>query len=180
MMPVKYHLIPFSSLFYTDLAQLRQDVLRTPLGQTLEFDQTRTDHTDWHLGACTASHLVGGISLTPQNTKWSRMRQMAVAPAYQSFGIGKGLISAAEELAKSLGYRVLILDAREGALAFYKGLGYAITSKPFIKANIPHREMQKRLDQANHLQPLAGVPFQPGQSALSAGKYQTGARQLTT
>ncbi len=146
MMPVKYHLIPFSSLFYTDLVQLRQDVLRTPLGQTLEFDQTRTDHTDWHLGACTAGRLVGGVSLTPKATSWSRMRQMAVAPAYQSFGIGKGLVSAAEELAKSLGYRVLILDARERALTFYKGLGYAITSDTFTKSHIPHQEMQKQLD----------------------------------
>ena len=161
MMPVKYHLIPFSSLFYADLVQLRQDVLRTPLGQTLEFDQTRTDHTDWHLGACAAGHLVGGVSLTPKASGVLRMRQMAVVPAYQTCGIGRKIVRAVEKLAESQGYRLLLLDAREPALPFYKRLGYAITSETFIKAHIPHREMQKRLGQATHSQPLTGAPFWP-------------------
>ena len=145
MAPVQYQLIAFSSLFYYELVQLRQDVLRTPLGQQLEFDQVRTDHLDWHLGAYTSAQLIGAVSLTPDGSDSIRMRQMAVKPDYQALGIGSELVRQAEKVAYTKGYTTLILDARETALSFYKRLGYNTTSDPFLKSHIPHLTMQKRL-----------------------------------
>lgn len=142
---IHYQVILFSSLFYEELLQLRQDLLRTPLGLTLDFNQMKTDYIDWHIGACESGKLVGAVSLTPKSSRLIRMRQMAIAPAYQSLGIGRRLVRKAEELAMNEGYETLTLDARETALGFYDKLDYHQVGQTFIKSGIPHIEMNKSL-----------------------------------
>lgn len=143
MSGIRFCQIPFSSLFYDELLQLRQTVLRTPLGRVLEFEQVRTDHHDRHLGAVQAEKLIAVITLTPQTPDTLRMRQMAIAPDHQAQGIGRRLLQWAEQEAFTPACSFIVLDARESALGFYKKLGYTVVGEPFVKSGIPHRYMRK-------------------------------------
>jgi predicted GNAT family N-acyltransferase len=141
----QYQFISFSSLFYQGLIDLRQKVLRTPLGLRLEFDQTQTDPKDWHLGALDQAHLIGVVSLSPLADEYIQMRQMAIEPLYQSKGIGRELVRKAEHTILQRGYKYVQLDARESAINFYKKAGYHTSSGSFMKTGIPHYRMAKTL-----------------------------------
>ncbi len=141
----RYQLISFSSLFYKALIDLRQKVLRTPLGLSLEFDQTRTDPKDWHLGALEQAHLLGVVTLSPLANEHIQMRQMAIAPPYQGKGIGRELLKKAEHIVLERGYKYIFLDARKTAIHFYKNAGYHTSSGSFMKTGIPHYRMTKTL-----------------------------------
>lgn len=142
---ILYFTLSFSSLFYQEGIRLRQQVLRTPLGKTLEFDQTKTDHTDWHLGAYHHAQLIGIVSLTPRVDQIIQMRQMAVNPYFQGSGIGYKLARKAEHMAGDNGYHLIYLDAREHVVAFYRKLSYQTSKGPFYKVGIPHYQMFKQL-----------------------------------
>ena len=149
MAPIRYTTIHFSSLFYGELIDLRQAVLRTPLGRSLEFEQTKTDPTDWHLGALHQARLVGIVSLMPLDRHTIRMRQMAVSTHFRGLGIGYGLVKQAEGLTYKKGFRTIILDARETAMPFYHKLAYETAKGPFTKTGIPHYQMLKKLESAS-------------------------------
>jgi predicted GNAT family N-acyltransferase len=146
MKDIQYQMICFSSLFYQALIDLRQKVLRTPLGRNLEFDQTRTDPADWHIGAVDKAHLIGVVSLSPKTTATIQMRQMAIDPPYQGRGIGKELVKKAEHTILKMGYKSIQLDARESAVHFYEKMDYRTASGSFYKTGIPHYRMAKSLE----------------------------------
>lgn len=143
---IRYQLIFFSSLYYQALIDLRQKVLRTPLGRKLEFDQIRTDPADWHLGAFDKAHLIGVVSLSPLQEANIQMRQMAINPLYQGKGIGKDLLIKAEHTILKKGYENIQLDARDSAVHFYEKMDYQTASTPFCKTGIMHYRMVKSLD----------------------------------
>jgi predicted GNAT family N-acyltransferase len=74
-----------------------------------------------------------------------KLRQMAVCPNWQRKGIGRRLISAAEELLHPTQVSRIVLHARFTASGFYSKLGYTITSDTFTEVGIPHVAMEKEL-----------------------------------
>jgi len=76
----------------------------------------------------------------------AQLRFMAVTENKQGTGIGKKLISFAEEKARQKGATTVILQSREIALEFYKKCGYGIKEKSFLMWNeIQHYLMEKKL-----------------------------------
>ena len=71
------------------------------------------------------------------------MRQLAVAAELQGQGIGTALVEFAEALAREIGYRRMILHARETAVPFYEKQGYSIIGEGFEEVTIPHWAMEK-------------------------------------
>ena len=91
--------------------------------------------TDWWAVWCFAPLADGDV----------QMRQVAVVPDLQGQGIGKALVEHSEALARRLGFRRLVLHARETAVPFYEKLGYAKLGDGFVEVTIPHWAMEKRL-----------------------------------
>ncbi len=137
--------LPFGAPEYETSVGLRYAVLRAPLGLRLGPDERTEEATLVHLGAFEGERLVGCLMLHDQGDGSVRMRQVAVADDRQRSGIGRALVAFSETRAKELGFREMVLHAREPAVPFYEKLGYETFGEPFVEVTIPHRAMRKRL-----------------------------------
>lgn len=54
------------------------------------------------------------------------------------------------------GYARIYLHAREYAVGFYEKLGYECFGEPFTEVGIPHRHMQKFLEQEPKIEEVRG------------------------
>lgn len=124
---------------------LREAILRRPLG--LSFDQSELDQEARHIliGAFEEDDILGCCMLIEEGPQTLRLRQMAVYNEKQGKGIGRALMSFAENLARDQGYRLLTMHARKDAKGFYEKMGYAVSGQEFNEITIPHVIMQKKL-----------------------------------
>ncbi len=135
--------IPVDSPEYSQVYDLREEVLRKPIGLSLADEDLSADKDDIILVAHEAEKVVGCIMLQHKDEEIIKFRQMAVAEELQGKGIGNEIMIAAEALSKEKGYTKVALHARETAARFYSKLGYSITSPLFTEVGIPHYVMVK-------------------------------------
>ena len=83
--------------------------------------------------------------LVEENPETVRLRQMAVLNDLQGKGIGRALMSFAENIARDRGYKNLIMNARKNAIGFYEKMGYKVAGDEFTEVTIPHYVMEKEL-----------------------------------
>ena len=130
---------------YSQEQELRDKVLRKPLGLSLYDENLDAEQPDFHIGAFVNSTLVGVMILTRLNTGNVKMRQVAVEEKMRAKKVGREMVHYAEEYAESEGYATILLNARKSAVGFYEKLGYKKISDEFMEINIPHFKMSKRL-----------------------------------
>ena len=146
--------IEYGSAEYRAALELRDAVLRRPLGRQLSAKDTECDETACHLVCCLDERLVACLVLIPLAGGDVRMRQVAVAPDAQRRGIGTALVNYAEALARERGFRRMVLNARESAVPFYEKSGYSQCGPRVDILTIPHWEMEKRLDEPNEVKSM--------------------------
>lgn len=76
----------------------------------------------------------------------ARVGRMAVRSAARGHGVGAGVLTALEEIARERGCASVELHAQVHAAAFYGHLGYAVVGEPFAEAGIEHVTMRKQLE----------------------------------
>ena len=131
---------------YKASLQLREAVLRAPLGLSLTEDELADEPHCAHLGGFDgAGRLVAILLLKPLNAHTVKMRQVAVQPGLQGGGIGAKLVAFAEAFASERGFKTMMAHARGTAVEFYLGLGYASSGEPFIETTIPHILVSRKL-----------------------------------
>jgi predicted GNAT family N-acyltransferase len=138
-------IIDHGSPEYREMTRLREQILRRPLGLTLDSEELETERPHVHIGAFEEDSLLGCCMLVREDDRTVRLRQMAVSDDIQRKGIGKALMSFAENIARDQGYRNLIMHARQHAIGFYEKMGYRVTSTEFTEVTIPHVVMEKSL-----------------------------------
>lgn len=84
---------------------------------------------------------IGCIRLLPSG----KISRLSVLETHRNGGIGKALLMAAADEAKSLGMKEIHLHAQTHATSFYEAAGFVVTGGIFIEADIPHRQMFKQL-----------------------------------
>ena len=148
-MPISIRQIAHASHDYAMAVNLRRVLLRTPLGLDFTSAQLAAEATDTHLAAFddeeVVEEVVGTVVLSPYDDSTLKLRQMAVDDSQQGAGIGRQLLTAAEEHAKALGKTRIMLAARVTAQAFYARYGYAAEGDIFEEVTIPHITMHKTL-----------------------------------
>lgn len=127
------------------MLQLRNDMLRKPLGLTFDKDELEKEKDDILMGAFEDDKLLGCCLMTKMDASTLRLRQMAVPNSMQGKGVGRALMIFAENIARDLGYKTLSMHARSTAVGFYQKLGYHVTGNEFIEVTIPHYVMEKDL-----------------------------------
>ena len=127
------------------MVTLRNDILRKPLGLSLNKEELDKEKDDILMGAFEDEKLLGCCLLTRVDPTTVRLRQMAVPNNMQGKGVGRALMIFAENIARDLGYRKLCMHARKTAIGFYQKLGYSITGDEFVEVTIPHYIMEKAL-----------------------------------
>ena len=133
------------SPLYMEAVALRDAVLRRPLGLTLTSEELVLDHEREHVVAVLDGSVVGTVSLYMEAPTVLRIKQMAVDPAQQGWGIGGKLMQAAEARGRVMGAQSILLHARCTAQDFYDRQGYAVHGEAFAEQGIPHVVMVKRM-----------------------------------
>ncbi len=136
--------IDITDPIYTQVYDLREAMLRQPIGLSLKNEDLSADALNAIFIAQQGDKVIGCVMLYPiADEEKIKLRQMAVHEEWQGKGIGKKLVDAAEHYAKEIGYSAIILHARTVAEGFYKNLGYYTTSSEFTEVGIPHVVMEK-------------------------------------
>jgi GNAT superfamily N-acetyltransferase len=130
---------------YKQMINLRNMLLRKPLGLTFDKEELEKEKNDILLGCFDDEKLEGCCLLTATGAKTVRLRQMAVVSGLQGKGIGKVLMQFAENIARDRGYTKIMMHARKTAVGFYEKLGYRKTSDEFEEVTLQHYVMEKDL-----------------------------------
>ncbi|MBC7651958.1 MAG: GNAT family N-acetyltransferase [Deinococcales bacterium] len=130
---------------YNQMIDLRMQILRAPLGLTFTKEDLEKEKNDILLGCFEDEKLEGCCLLTEVEPGTLKLRQMAVLDGLQGKGIGRALMSFAENVARDAGYKKLTMHARKTAVGFYEKLGYTTSSHEFEEVTVPHYEMEKIL-----------------------------------
>ncbi|QDT26085.1 GNAT family N-acetyltransferase [Gimesia panareensis] len=137
--------IPFQSDWYAQACVLRNQLLRLPLGLDLQTEDLSPESEYLHFGIEQEGQIVAYVLAVPMSDERAKLRQMAVATAYQGQGLGRRLLELVEASLKQKGIQMLELDARKEAVGFYEKLGYAVEGDEFISVTIPHQRMTKAI-----------------------------------
>lgn len=130
---------------YQQVFDLREALLRKPIGLSLNNEDLTDEVNDFILAAFNEDKVVACLILTPKDEQTVQLRQMAVAEHQQGKQVGKQLVAFSERFAKEHNYRKIVLHARIVAKGFYEKLVYKQTSDIFTEVGIPHVVMEKQL-----------------------------------
>ncbi|PZF72908.1 GNAT family N-acetyltransferase [Taibaiella soli] len=141
-MAVTFKQITTSDPLFTQVWQLREDVLRRPLGLSLQ-DEDLSNEADETIFVGVEDDRVIGCVMVKKLDDVAKVRQMAIAAEMQGGGIGRLLMTEAEDWIWENGFKKISLHARVSAATFYEKLGYEVVGDVFTEVNIPHVKMEK-------------------------------------
>ena len=137
--------IDHGSAEYRQMVQLRNLILRQPLGLSFTEEELEKEKNDILIAAFDDDEILGCCMLCPLNNNTLRLRQMAVRDNLHGKGVGASIMTFAENLARDKGYSSMIMHARDTAIGFYEKFGYKVKGNEFIEVNVPHHVMEKPL-----------------------------------
>lgn len=130
---------------YRQMVELRDEILRKPLGLSFSKEDLDAEIKDILVAAFEEDWLVACCLLSPQDRRAVRLRQMAVRGEVQGKGVGKALIHFAETVSRDHGFSKITMHARATAVGFYEKMGYTVTGPEFVEVTLPHYIMEKTL-----------------------------------
>lgn len=140
-----FELISYHSDLYLQTCQLRNELLRKPLGLDLMVEDLGVESEYLHYGMVESGQVIACALAIPVSEIKVKIRQMTVALEYQGRGTGRQLLENMEIDLKQRGFRLLELDARVSVVGFYEKLGYTAEGDEFVSVSIPHLRMIKSL-----------------------------------
>ena len=142
---IEIKIIEHNSDDYNQMVNLRNEVLRKPLGLHFTEEYLENEKGTKLIGLFKNQLLIGCCLLRSISTDVIQLQQMAVDPDLQKHGIGTKLIEFAENEARKTGFSRVFLHARKTAIGFYERLGYSVMGEEFEEVSIPHFMMKKEL-----------------------------------
>jgi predicted GNAT family N-acyltransferase len=138
-------IIDYGTKEYQQMIDLRYNILRKPLGLSFNDDELAKEKNDILICCFEDDKMEGCCLLTQEEPKTVRLRQMAVTSGLQGKGIGRVLMTFAENIARDRGFTKITMHARKNAVGFYQKQGYTVTGDEFVEVTIPHFVMEKEL-----------------------------------
>jgi GNAT superfamily N-acetyltransferase len=123
--------IPASQKEWDSYYDLRYRILREPLGKERGSERNEGDDAGIHFGLYENEILIAVARLDRVDETTCQARFVAVESRLQGQGYGRKIMTALENEAIGLGYRKLILHARDYALPFYEKLGYTLVGPSY-------------------------------------------------
>lgn len=134
---------------YWQAVELRRQVLRLPLGLDFTPEQLASEIDSFHFVGDVEGFVVACAIATPIDLENVKIRQVAVSKSLQGKGYGRDIMLGAEDWAREMEYKQVVLHARAVVVEFYLKLGYEMVGDGFEEVGIPHRKMVKSLSQRN-------------------------------
>ena len=138
-----FKIIQYASQEYKETLQLREDVMRKPLGLLLSAEDVRNDNKRIHIGGYDNNKLICTCSLKIIHHKISHIYSFCVKQEFQNKGVGRQLMAFTENYCKSQGVTRLYVEGRKTAQIFYQKCGFLPCGSEYMDMNILHQDMHK-------------------------------------
>lgn len=129
---------------YEAAYNLREEILRKPLGLEFSPQEMEDDKGYIHIVGCMNIKTVATAVLVPTG-KETKMQRVAILSEFQKLGIGSKMMKFCESQVKLLGFDGIYLHARHSVISFYLNNGYNCEGDYFEEVGIPHIKMRKNL-----------------------------------
>ncbi len=146
---MEFRLIEHGSAEYDQSVELRDRILRKPLGLQFLPEQLAAEHGSCHVAGFLDGIIRACCIVVAGDERKFQVRQVAVDDGLQRQGYGEQLMQFAEAQIERLGGDTVFCHSREVAQSFYEKLGYTTIGDPFVEVGITHILMEKRLGPAN-------------------------------
>jgi GNAT superfamily N-acetyltransferase len=125
---------------------LRYRILREPLGKERGSERNEGDETGTHFALFERGIILGVARLDKVDSEICQVRFVAIETEIQGEGYGKKLMNEIEQEGERMGYKKMILHARDYALPFYEKLNYTLIRASYKLFDVlQHFEMHKNL-----------------------------------
>ena len=143
---MEFREIAFGSAEYEQECNLRNGILRRPLGLNVYDENLERERGQLHFGLFDSDGAIIGCAVAvPLSETLAKIRQMAVAEASRGQGLGRRIMESVEERLRLRGFRELTLHARVVAAGFYTKLGFSVVGEEFVEVTVPHVAMRKNI-----------------------------------
>ena len=142
---ILYRQITTLDIEYSLEKELRNRVLRLPLGLRLSEEDVRGEDEQVHLVALNGQGQVIGCVVVAFSGNVAKVRQLAIEGAYRGRGVGTELMERAEQAILARNVRTVTLHGRVTAQRFFERLSYIADPGVFTEVTIPHIKMHKDL-----------------------------------
>ena len=137
---------PSSSEEFKNYDLFRWEILRKPIGKSIESLKDEYEDSSYHLIGVIDNKIIACGRLHFNNAYEAQIRYMAIDEHFQRKGIGVKVIELLEAEAKKKQINKIVLNARNQVIEFYKKSGYKSLRKyEGSDTGIPHTTMEKIL-----------------------------------
>ena len=137
--------VTYNSKSYFEMTELRNKVLREPLGLVLTKEELEKENQDIFIAGIKNEKIICCCILSTIDFSLVKLRQMAVHPDFQGKNYGMNLLKYTEKIAQEKGFTSILLHARESAVNFYLKAGYITSGDNFTEVGILHKKMTKNI-----------------------------------
>jgi len=135
---------PSSSEEFKEYDLFRWEILRKPIGKSIESLKDEYEDSSYHLIGVIDNKIIACGRLHFNNAYEAQIRYMAIDEHYQRKGIGVKVIELLEAEAKKKQINKIVLNARDHVIEFYAKSGYkAVRKYEGSDTGIPHTTMEK-------------------------------------
>ena len=142
---MEFSVIDYESPYYPQVLELRNRLLRKPLGLDLFSENLNEDRNQYIIVLIREEQVIACIMIQILDKDTVKFRQMAVDETQQRQGLGNMLLGYAENFCVLNDYFTIFLHARKAVHNFYLKAGYTIEGEEFSEVGIPHYKMVKIL-----------------------------------
>jgi hypothetical protein len=137
--------IDWNGDLYSLEIELRERLLRAPLGLTFSSEELESESAELHFALVDDGEVRACAVIVPISSEHAKLRQMAVHENHQRHGLGSNLIRQIEAALRQRGFQQIQLHARAEAVPFYRRLGYQTAGDQFMEVGIVHWKMHRQL-----------------------------------
>ena len=128
-----------------NIRMIRKIVFEDEQGFIDEFDEIDNSDTVVHMLLCKDDEPIATCRFFKVNDEY-KIGRIAVVKEYRGQGIGRIIVSCAEEKVYELGGRELCLSSQVRVQGFYEKLGYVAEGEIYMDQMCPHIKMKKKLE----------------------------------
>ena len=135
---------PSSSEEFKEYDLFRWEILRKPIGKSIESLKDEYEDSSYHLIGVIDNKIIACGRLHFNSDNEAQIRYMAIDENFQRKGIGIKIIELLEAEAKKKQINKIVLNARNHVTKFYAKSGYrAVRKYEGSDTGIPHTTMEK-------------------------------------
>lgn len=143
-MEADFKLIEYGSDGWKSAVQLREEILRKPLGSFFTDEELEEERSHLHIVGFNGNELIATAVLVSEGDVM-KMQRVVVKEVNQGSGIGSKMMTFCEKIARENKKHQIYCHARDTAVNFYLKNNYLAKGEYFPEDGIPHLLMYKSI-----------------------------------